>query len=89
MSKRESGVARTRRMVLEQEGKLTKPAMVGGTIFGVGVEERLVIERAQREYEYHEAEKGAAPWEKNRVREFVDKAEGDATGNATPVGTDK
>src|SRR4051812_29752990 len=52
--------------------KLTKPARVGNTIFGEGVDERLVIERAYREHEYHEADKGAAPWEKNRVREFVD-----------------
>lgn len=34
------------------EGKLTKPALVGNTRFGVGVGARLVVERAQREYEY-------------------------------------
>lgn len=34
------------------EGRLTKPALVGNTRFGVGVSERMVIERAQREYEY-------------------------------------
>jgi hypothetical protein len=32
--------------------KLTKPAQVGNTIFGVGVDERMVIERAQREHDY-------------------------------------
>lgn len=35
-----------------EERKLTKPAMIGGTQFGVGVSERLVVGRAQREYEY-------------------------------------
>ena len=34
------------------DGKLTKPAQVGNGVFRVGVSERLVIERAQREYEY-------------------------------------
>jgi hypothetical protein len=34
------------------ERKLTKPAQVGHTRFGVGVGEQLVIDRAQREYEY-------------------------------------
>jgi hypothetical protein len=34
--------------------KLTKPAQVGNASFGVGVKERLVIERAQREYEYQQ-----------------------------------
>lgn len=33
-------------------GKLDKPAMVGYTRFGVGIDWRTVIERAQREYEY-------------------------------------
>lgn len=38
-----------------------------------GVETRLVIDRAQREHEYHESEKNAAPWEKkNRLGEFVE-----------------
>jgi len=32
--------------------KLTKPAQVGNAIFHAGVDERMVIERAQREYEY-------------------------------------
>ena len=32
--------------------KLTKPAQIGNTIFGVGVDESMVIERAQREYAY-------------------------------------
>lgn len=42
--------------------KLTKPARIGATVFGVGVDERLVIERAQREYEYREAERaGTGP----------------------------
>jgi hypothetical protein len=35
-----------------QDKKLEKPAMVGNTRFGEGVSERLVIDRAQREYEY-------------------------------------
>lgn len=41
--------------------KLKKPAQVGNTIFGKGVSERLVIERAQREYKYqHTPEAEAA-----------------------------
>lgn len=32
--------------------KLKKEAQIGATIFHVGVSERLVIKRAQREYEY-------------------------------------
>lgn len=38
----------------QREGLLTKPAQVGNGIFEVGVPERLVIERAQREYEYQQ-----------------------------------
>lgn len=38
-------------------GKLTKPARVGATVFAAGVDEQLVIERAQREYVYRETEK--------------------------------
>lgn len=34
------------------ERRLEKPARVGNTIFGAGVPERLVIGRAQREYNY-------------------------------------
>lgn len=34
--------------------KLKKPAQVGNTIFGKGVSERLVIDRAQREYVYRQ-----------------------------------
>lgn len=34
--------------------KLTQPAQVGNTIFGVGVDERMVIERAQREHSYQQ-----------------------------------
>ena len=34
---------------------LDKPARVAGTIFGVGVKERLVIEAAQRQYEAYPA----------------------------------
>lgn len=52
-------------------GKLTKPALVGNTRFGVGVSERMVIERAQRQYEYEVTpEKEKARIE--RVRTFVD-----------------
>jgi hypothetical protein len=36
------------------EAKLTKPAWVGNTSFAPGVSERLVIERAQREYEHQQ-----------------------------------
>jgi len=32
--------------------KLKKPAQIGSTIFGVGIDWRTVIERAQREYVY-------------------------------------
>lgn len=35
--------------------KLTAPARIGSTIFGVGVDTSAVIERAQREYEYRAA----------------------------------
>lgn len=35
-----------------KDRKLEKPAQVGNTRFSAGVSERLVIERAQREYEY-------------------------------------
>lgn len=34
--------------------KLEKPAQVGNTIFGVGLDESMVIERAQREHDYHQ-----------------------------------
>lgn len=36
---------------MSNEATLKKPARVGNTIFHVGVSERLVVERAQREYE--------------------------------------
>ena len=39
---------------VSSEGKLDKPAQVGNTSFGVGVSERHVIERAQREYDYRQ-----------------------------------
>lgn len=39
---------------LKRSAKLTKPAQVGNTVFGVGVKERMVIERAQREHEYQQ-----------------------------------
>lgn len=41
-------------VAVAQEPRLSRPAMVGNTRFGVGVKERLVIERAQREHEYRE-----------------------------------
>lgn len=34
--------------------KLTKAAQVGNTIFNVGVDERMVVERAQREHDYQQ-----------------------------------
>jgi hypothetical protein len=37
------------------DAKLAKPAQIGNGIFHAGVSERLVIERAQREYEYQNA----------------------------------
>lgn len=40
--------------VRPESGALTKPAQVGGTIFDAGLRESLVIERAQREYEYQQ-----------------------------------
>jgi hypothetical protein len=46
--------------------KLKKPAQVGNTVFGVGVSDRLVIERAQREYEYQKM----PPIEAKRLRAF-------------------
>jgi hypothetical protein len=39
---------------LKRSAKLTKPAQVGNTVFGVGVKERTVIERAQREHDYQQ-----------------------------------
>ena len=45
----------------EQTAKLTKPARVGGTIFQTGVAEGLVIDRAQREYEYRNAPPSVNP----------------------------
>lgn len=42
--------------------KLTKPAQVGATIFRAGVDERLVIERAQREYSYRQNELDVPHW---------------------------
>lgn len=35
-----------------EQGKLTKHAQIGNCVFHPGVSERLVVERAQREYEY-------------------------------------
>lgn len=59
-----------------REEKLTKPAMVGNTSFGIGVSARLVIDRAQREYEYqHTPEKEAERLA--RVRAFIDEVNGD------------
>lgn len=37
--------------------KLTKPAQIGCTVYEAGVDERLVIERAQREFEFKSQEK--------------------------------
>lgn len=37
------------------DGKLTEPAWIGNTSFGAGCSERLVIERAQREFKYQTA----------------------------------
>jgi hypothetical protein len=43
---------------LEKESKkLEKPAMVGAGIFREGVDKNLVIEAAQRQYEYQEKAK--------------------------------
>lgn len=49
--------------------KLTKPARVGNTKFGVGVPERIVIERAQLEHEYHNSPEEIAN-RVARVKEF-------------------
>ena len=38
-------------------GKLDKPARIGNAVFGKGVDERLVIECAQRAYAYDWEEK--------------------------------
>jgi regulator of replication initiation timing len=38
----------------ERKRKLTKIAQVGNAVFHVGVSERLVIERAHRQYEYEQ-----------------------------------
>lgn len=40
--------------------RLERPAQVGNTIFEIGVDDQLVVKRAQREYEYqHTPEKEA------------------------------
>lgn len=47
--------------------KLTKPAKVGGGTFNVGVSARLVVEAAQRQHEYAEAEGRKTPEEWQQV----------------------
>lgn len=51
------------------KGKLTKHAQVGNTVFHAGVEEHMVIERAQREYEYHQSPEREAE-RKRSLEEF-------------------
>lgn len=48
--------------------KLTKVAQVGNTVFHVGVSESLVIERAQREYEYEQTPE----WQALRKRQLTE-----------------
>jgi hypothetical protein len=38
--------------LFKKSNKLKKPAMVGSAIFREGVDEKLVVEAAQRQYEY-------------------------------------
>ena len=62
--------------------KLTKPAQVGNGRFGIGVSERLVIERAQREYQYQNTPEREAERIK-RVDEFMNKIE-ESAAQGTP-----
>ena len=55
-----------------QGAKLSSPAMVGGTRFGVGVSEKTVIERAQREYEYS-LRPGPTHEQKQEARELINR----------------
>lgn len=41
-------------IVLFELSKITKPAQVGNTSFGVGINAATIVERAQREYEYRQ-----------------------------------
>lgn len=54
-----------------KEGKLTKPAQVGNTIFGIGVSERAVIERAYRQHEYENTPEQTAE-RMGKIAAFVD-----------------
>lgn len=53
------------------DGKLTKPAQVGNTVFHAGIGERVVIERAMREYVYQQAPRQEAK-RLAAFRKFVD-----------------
>jgi hypothetical protein len=64
-------------------GTLTKPAQVGGTRFGVGISERTVIARAQREYEYQNTPEKEAE-RMTRFRSFVQTV-GNIGNEDTPV----
>ena len=64
-------------------GTLTKPAQVGGTRFGVGISERTVIERAQREYEYQTTPEKEAE-RMTRFRSFVQTV-GNISNEDTPI----
>lgn len=51
--------------------KLKKEAQIGSTIFHVVVSERIVIKRAQREYEYQNSPEKLA--ERKAVRDLTDE----------------
>ena len=52
------------------ERKLTKIAQVGNGVFHIGVSERLVIERAEREYEYEQTPERQAA-RKEKLEQFI------------------
>jgi uncharacterized protein YqiB (DUF1249 family) len=55
--------------------KLKKPAQVGNTVFSVGVSERAVIERAQREYDYQHSPE-AVEERRKRLNNFLRRVKG-------------
>lgn len=57
------------RLGVEQERKLTKISQVGNTIFHPGVSVQMLVERAEREYEYEQTPERKA-LRKERLEHF-------------------
>lgn len=64
---------------IEPLGRLTKQAQVGNTRFGIGVSERMVVERAQREFVYQSDPKIEVE-RLQKVKAFVDACQLTAQG---------